>query len=81
MIRLKTPLKQNQIMKEPITDLRPRMQDNLIFSGVPETTSDNPKTKTKDLIKTNMPQQAWPHPPSFNTHAPIRKGYGERLVR
>lgn len=60
--KIENTTKENKIMKEPIIDLRTRMQDNLIFSGVLEKASDNPKTKIKDLVKTNMPHQAWPHP-------------------
>ena len=42
---METTTKENKIIKETILDLQARsMRDNLIFSGIPENSPDNPET-------------------------------------
>lgn len=47
--------KENKEMKETILDSQSRsMHNNLTSSSIPEGTSDNPKAKIKDFMKTHL---------------------------
>ena len=47
--------KENKRMKDNILDLQARsMRDNLIFSGIPEQTPDNPKCLIKQFMETHL---------------------------
>lgn len=46
---------ENKLMKETILDIQTRsMRDNLIFSGIPETTPDNPEQLIKNFMSTQL---------------------------
>ena len=46
---------ENKQMKETILDIQTRpMRDNLIFSGIPETTPDNPGPYIQNFMKTQL---------------------------
>lgn len=43
--------KENKLLKETVLDVQSRsMRDNLIFSGIPETTPDNPEVEVKKFL-------------------------------
>ncbi len=47
--------KENKLLKESILDIQTRsMRDNLVFSGIPEKTPDNPETEIKEFMITHL---------------------------
>ena len=54
-IQMQTITNENKLMKDNILDLQVRsMGDNLIFSGIPEQTPDNPKCLIKQFMETHL---------------------------
>ncbi|XP_077411419.1 adenylate kinase 7 isoform X10 [Vanacampus margaritifer] len=52
---LETVKKENKMLKETILDVQSRsMQDNLIFLGISENTSDNPEVEIKKIMTTSL---------------------------
>lgn len=53
--QLSTITAENKTMKETILDLQARsMRDNLVFSGIPEHTADDPEKTVKDFMKLQL---------------------------
>ncbi len=53
--QMHTVSKENKLLKETVLDLQTRsMRDNLIFSGIPEQTPDDPETNIKTFMTTHL---------------------------
>ena len=47
--------KENKFLKETVLDIQTRsMRDNVIFSGIPESTQDNPESQLKHFLKSAL---------------------------
>lgn len=54
-IQMQSLAKENKTMKETILDIQTRsMRDNLIFSGIPDSTTDSPATLVKNFMQSAL---------------------------